>query len=89
MKCIVTGGAGFIGSVLVKKLLSEKHDVIVYDNLSSGNLKFLSKYKKNSKLHFVKGDILNLTKLEKSMKNCDFVYHLAAKSEVRKGERKN
>ena len=39
MKCLVTGGAGFIGSNLVDKLISKGHDVIILDNLSTGNKK--------------------------------------------------
>ena len=47
MKAIITGGAGFIGSNLVDKLVKEGHEVVVLDNLSTGQLKNL-KYSKNN-----------------------------------------
>jgi len=87
MKYFVTGGFGFIGSVLVKKLLTNKNEVVVYDNLSSGRLDHLKNYKKNPKLKFLQGNILDKTKLSKSMKNCNFVYHLAANPDIRRGEK--
>jgi UDP-glucose 4-epimerase len=57
MKCLVTGGAGFIGSNLVEKLVQLKHDVIVLDNLSTGRLSNLNKF--ISKIAFYKVDITN------------------------------
>jgi len=83
----ITGGAGFIGSVLVNKLLKDRNHVIVYDNLSSGKLIHLKAYKSNPNFKFIKGDILNDRKLTNSMKNCQMVYHLAANSDVRKGQK--
>lgn len=85
MKYFVTGGTGFIGSALVKQLIKNNHKIIVYDNLSSGNLNFLDDFKKNTNFQFIKGDILDSKKLEKSMKNCDFVFHLAANPDIRQG----
>lgn len=75
MKALVTGGAGFIGSNLVKALTQEKNDVIVIDNLSSGykkNLSFLSH------VNFIEGDIRNASLLDKIMKDVEVIYHLAA-----------
>ena len=47
MKCIVTGGCGFLGSHLAERLLSENHSVVIIDNLSTGNLDNIKKFKKN------------------------------------------
>ena len=47
MKFFVTGGAGFIGSSLVDRLLINKHDVIAYDNMSTGQEKFIAEANKN------------------------------------------
>ena len=77
----VTGGAGFIGSVLVKNLLSKGEKVTVYDNFVAGKLNYLPK---NQNLRIIKGDIQNLSLLCKSMKNHSSVFHFAANSDVRK-----
>ncbi len=86
MKYFVTGGMGFIGSILVQKLLDANHQVTVYDNLSSGKLQRIP-FKNNKNFKFIRGDILNKKKLDISMKNSSFVFHLAANPDVRKGER--
>ncbi len=73
-KIMVTGGAGFIGFHLTKKLLELGADVTIYDNLSSGKLENV---KDNPKAKFVKGDILDLKQLLGTEK-FDLIYHLAA-----------
>jgi len=83
MRYFVTGGAGFIGSVLVKRLLEKNHQVTVFDNFSLGKQKFLDT--KNPNLKIIRGDIRNLHLLDKSIKNHDFVYHLAANSDIPAG----
>ncbi len=75
MKCIVTGGAGFIGSHLADRLISLKHDVIVIDDLSTGNKKNIST---NKKIIFQNTSILDLKNLQKIFKGSDYVFHLAA-----------
>ena len=59
MNILITGGAGFIGSHLADVLLSEGHNVVVFDNLLRGRISNLEEASKNSKFSFVKGDILN------------------------------
>src|SRR3990167_7533176 len=75
MKVLVTGGAGFIGSNLVKKLLMQRDEVFVLDN-------FLSGYKQNLTnlvdARLVEGDIRNSDLLDKLMTNVEIIYHLAA-----------
>ncbi|MCZ7393714.1 MAG: NAD-dependent epimerase/dehydratase family protein [Candidatus Methanoperedens sp.] len=85
MKCMVTGGAGFIGSNLVDRLLSTGHHVIAYENFSTGFQKFLSDAVKHNNFKLVRGDLLDLEVLRKSMSGCDFVFHLAANADVRFG----
>ena len=64
-KIVVTGCAGFIGSHLVDKLLSDKQEVVGIDNLTTGQKKFLTNAIKNKKLKFINGDLLNLSLLKK------------------------
>ncbi len=79
MKAIVLGGAGFIGSNIVKLLLNENYQVKVIDNLSSGHLENLNSYIKKGDIEFIEGDICNQTFLKKAMKGgADVVFHLAA-----------
>jgi UDP-glucose 4-epimerase len=73
-RIFVTGGAGFIGSHLCKKLSNPDQNLTIYDNLSSGKIENV---KHLPKVHFVKGDILNLKKLQ-SQEKADLIFHLAA-----------
>jgi nucleoside-diphosphate-sugar epimerase len=75
MKVLVTGGAGFIGSNLVDKLLDNNYDVKVLDNLIYGNLKWVSK-----EAEFLNGDIRDIELCKKAVKSVDAVFHLAAMS---------
>jgi UDP-glucose 4-epimerase len=80
MKYIVTGGAGFIGSNIVKKLVSKGNNVTVIDNLYTGKESNLEVVK--DKINFLKDSILNIDLLEKEMKNIDGVFHQAALASV-------
>ena len=73
-RILVTGGAGFIGFHLCKKLSNFTSKLTIYDNLSSGKLENVNQL---SKTHFAKADILNLEKLQ-SQEKADVIYHLAA-----------
>jgi UDP-glucose 4-epimerase len=77
-KVLVTGGAGFIGSHLVDRLVDEGYDVRVIDNLYSGKLENIERHIKNSKVDFVKGDIRDTSLVKKSLVDVDAVFHLAA-----------
>jgi UDP-glucose 4-epimerase len=75
-KALVTGGAGFIGSHLVEALVSEKCEVTVVDNLSSGHLANLEAFKEM--VTFYQGDIRQMDILDKAAAGCDVIFHLAA-----------
>lgn len=85
MKCFVTGAAGFIGSSLTDRLLTEGYEVVGYDNLSSGQMEFLREAHSYSTFSFVKGDILDAIQLREAMRGADIVFHLAANADVRFG----
>ena len=78
-KAIVTGGAGFIGSHLVDKLIGGGYDVKVIDNESSSENDF---FYWNEKADNYLYDILNYNKIEKLFKDIDCVFHLAAESRI-------
>jgi len=84
-KIIVTGGAGFIGSNLVDKLLADGNEVKVIDNLSSGKMEFIEHHDQDPNFKLVKLDMLELEKLKIAIKGADMVYHLAANPDVRLG----
>jgi UDP-glucose 4-epimerase len=85
MKYFVTGCAGFIGSNLVDRLLSEGHTVIGYDNFSTGQEEFVSSALQNNKFTLIRGDVLDQSALTGAMRGTDFVFHLAANADVRFG----
>lgn len=85
MRCFVTGCAGFIGSHLTDRLLELGHEVIGYDNLSTGRMSFLAHASTNPQFHFVRGDLLDPGGLPDSLRASDIVFHLAANADVRFG----
>lgn len=80
MQVLVTGGAGFIGSHLVRRLVAEGFQVTVLDNLSSGNLGNLSCV--SDRVNFVEGDVRNPDVVEESANDAEAVVHLAALIDV-------
>ena len=86
MRAFVTGGAGFIGSHLIDELINKGNSVTCYDNLSSGKKEFISHQQDNEKFTFVEGDLLDLEKVKKAIKDHDVVFHIAANPFVRLGE---
>lgn len=81
----MTGGAGFIGSNLVDRLIAAGEDVIVYDNLSTGQERFLADALRSPRCELVVGDTLDPVALRGAMRDCDMVFHLAANADVRFG----
>lgn len=76
-KCLVTGGAGFIGSHLTDALLERGDEVIIIDNLSGGNIENV-----NPKAKFHKLDLRNLEDIKPLFNGVDFVFHLAARPRI-------
>jgi UDP-glucose 4-epimerase len=85
MKVLVTGGAGFIGSHLVDELVRLEHEVIVYDNLSTGFKQHLERSLDGGRATLAEGDILDLPCLTRAMEDVSTVFHLAANADVRGG----
>ncbi len=85
MRIMVTGGAGFIGSHIVDALMAEGHEVIVYDNLSSGKIEFIQGHMEKENFKFVHADLLDFETLKREIKDVDVVFHVAANPDVRLG----
>jgi nucleoside-diphosphate-sugar epimerase len=82
MKIFITGGAGFIGSHLVDKLVEQKHEVIIFDNLFRGKVENIERHLTAKSARFVNGDIRDVDALARESAGCDVVFHLAAQSNV-------
>jgi len=80
MKILVTGGAGFIGSHLVDKLVANGYEVTIVDNFSTGRIENL-KYIKN-KIEIIEGDLSNFSNLKSLVKDKKWVFHLAALADI-------
>src|SRR5215510_2149533 len=85
MRYFVTGGAGFIGSNMVDRLLAYGHAVTVYDNFSTGQRRFLDMVQESPAFRLVVGDLLDVPRLTEALAGHDFVFHLAANADVRFG----
>jgi UDP-glucose 4-epimerase len=81
-KILVTGGAGFIGSHLVKELLNRNYQVVVFDNLSTGRMENLAEVIDHSEFTFIRGDICDKESLKLAMQKTSSVIHLAALIDV-------
>lgn len=84
-RILITGGAGFIGSHLVDRLLAEGNEIIVCDNLSSGRMANIEHNLAKSSFTFIKLDLLEAAALNEAMAGCDAVFHIAAHADVRSG----
>jgi UDP-glucose 4-epimerase len=73
--CLVTGGAGFIGSNIVKHLIEQGHTVVVLDNLLSGYRQNLDPF---PQVELIQGDVRDAAAVERAMQGVEVVFHLAA-----------
>jgi len=81
----LTGAAGFIGSNLVDRLLADGVRVTGWDNLSTGQLRFLDGAQRHPNFKLVRGDNLDLPALTAAMAGADFVFHFAANADIKDG----
>jgi len=82
MKTVVTGGAGFIGSHLVERLLEDGHEVTVLDNLSTGRRENLELFAKHSPLIVHEIDITDFQHIRELLTGIDWIFHLAALADI-------
>jgi len=80
MRYLVTGGAGFIGSHLVDRLVAEGHAVVVLDDLSAGRREYLAGVR--NRIRFIRGSVLNAEACRRAVDGCDYVLHHAAITSV-------
>jgi UDP-glucose 4-epimerase len=85
VRAFVTGGAGFVGSNLTDRLVENGHDVVVFDNFSTGRDQFLENASRSGRLTVVRGDVLDADAVNNAMRECDAVFHIAANADVRFG----
>ena len=84
-KVFVTGAAGFIGSALVDRLLTDGNTVVGWDDFSTGQQQFAEDALKNPRYKLIEGDNLDLPALTRAMAGCHVVFHFAANADVRFG----
>jgi UDP-glucose 4-epimerase len=78
MRFLITGGAGFIGSHLADRLMNDGHQIKVLDDSSTGRPENIYKHKNSSNFEYLDGSVLDQKLLESTVKNVDYVFHLAA-----------
>ncbi len=81
-KCLVTGGAGFIGSHLVDRLLDEGHEVVVLDNFSTGRPENLAHQRGSARLKVQQADIADPAVIRPWFNDVDWVFHIAALADI-------
>jgi UDP-glucose 4-epimerase len=86
IRYFVSGGAGFIGSSLIHRLLKNEQDIeiVCYDNLSVGKLEYLNDIKNDPRLKIFIANIQDTRFLVKCMNGCDIIYHFASNSDISK-----
>ena len=86
MKAFVTGGAGFIGSHLLRRLLNSERTekVVVYDNFTSGQRSYLQALTSDRRLSVVEADLKDAGRVREAMDGCDTIFHLAANADIAK-----
>jgi UDP-glucose 4-epimerase len=84
-RACITGGAGFIGSNLADHLLAQGVEVVIVDDFRTGRREFLREALQHPQAELVEGDVLDRALLEQAIAGCDWVFHLQANADVRRG----
>lgn len=86
-RCLITGGAGFIGSSMADRLLAEGKTVTVYDNMSTGMERFVAHNRGNPAYSLIRGDLLDFERLRAALQEVrpEIVFHFAANADIRRG----
>jgi UDP-glucose 4-epimerase len=85
LRAFITGAAGFIGSTLADRLLADGHEVVAFDNFSTGQEQFIAPARGNPRYRLVRADLQDLDTLRTAMDGSEIVFHLAANADVRFG----
>ncbi|MEM2435572.1 MAG: NAD-dependent epimerase/dehydratase family protein [Nitrososphaerota archaeon] len=83
---LLTGGAGFLGSHVLDRLLKQEIEVTILDNFSSGHRRNIAQHIGNRLLKIIEGDIRDRQKVDEASRRCRTIIHLAANPEVRMGD---
>ena len=81
-KCVLTGGAGFIGSHIAEKLLADGHEVVIVDNFSTGRPENIEIHKGNPRASILKADIADLEAIKPAFAGAERVFHIAALADI-------
>jgi UDP-glucose 4-epimerase len=84
-RACITGGAGFIGSNLADRLLERGVEVTILDDFRTGRREFIGAGACAANARLVEGDVLDVTALEDALEGCDWVFHLQANADLRRG----
>jgi UDP-glucose 4-epimerase len=84
-RACVTGGAGFIGSNLAEELVANGVEVVILDNFSTGRHEFVAELAQADGVRLLEGDVLDIDTIEDAVAGCDWVFHLQANADLRRG----
>jgi UDP-glucose 4-epimerase len=84
-RACITGGAGFIGSNLADRLADRGVEVVIVDDFRTGRREFVASALRRPAVRLVEGDVLDMAVLEDALEGCDWVFHLQANADVRRG----
>ncbi len=84
-RACITGGAGFIGSNLAARLVADGVEVVIFDDFSRGRREFLDAAAASPRATVIQGDVLDQATLEEALEGCDWVFHLQANADLRRG----
>jgi UDP-glucose 4-epimerase len=84
-RACITGGAGFIGSHLADRLRAQGVEVVIVDDFRTGRREFVEHHRADVGVTVIDGDVLDTTVLARAFDGCDWVFHLQANADVRRG----